>query len=263
LDRPAPPDHIVIETSGLALPKPLVKAFNWPEIRTRVTVDGVIAVIDGAAVAEGRFAADQGALEAQRRADGALDHDSPLEELFEDQLACADLVVVNKSDLLDPAGEEEVARLVDDRLRPEVKVLRATHGAIDAQVLLGLGAAAEDDLDARPSIHDGLEEHDHDDFVSFTVVCDGIAAPEDLMARLRPVIAAHDILRVKGFAAVAGKDMRLVVQGVGGRLQHYYDRDWRPDEERVTRLVVIGETGLDRAAITAAITGAITGAIVG
>ncbi len=58
IERPQPPDHIVIETSGLALPKPLVRAFNWPEIRTRVTVDGVIAVIDALAVSEGRFADD-------------------------------------------------------------------------------------------------------------------------------------------------------------------------------------------------------------
>ncbi len=101
LARPEPPDHIVIETSGLALPKPLVKAFTWPEIRTRVTVDGVIAVIDGEAVAAGRFASDPEAVDAERRADQALDHDSPLEELFEDQLACADLVVLNKTDLLD------------------------------------------------------------------------------------------------------------------------------------------------------------------
>ena len=253
LDRPEPPDHIVIETSGLALPKPLIKAFNWPEIRTRVTIDGVIAVIDGRAVADGRFADDPQAVEAERRADAALDHLSPLEELFDDQLNAADLVVVNKTDLLDAAGAAEVTARIGDRLRPEVKLLRASHGTIDAGVLLGLGAAAEDDLAARPSHHDGLDEHDHDDFTSFAVALAGIAAPEQLMARLRPVIAAHDILRVKGFAAVDGKDMRLVVQGVGARLQHYYDRDWRPEEPRGGHLVVIGEAGLDRAAITAAL----------
>jgi len=255
LNRDQPPDHIVIETSGLALPKPLIKAFNWPEIRTRVTVDGVVAVIDGEAMAAGRFATDPDAVEAERRADGALDHDSPLEELFEDQLACADLVVLNKTDLLDEAALAAVSGALSAKLRPAVKLLRATHGTVDAGVLLGLGAAAEGDLDARPSHHDDAEDHDHDDFESFDVALGEVADPLDLIARLKAVVAAHDILRVKGFVAVAGKDMRLVVQGVGPRFSHYYDRDWGPEEPRASRLVVIGETGLDRAAIAAAIAG--------
>src|SRR3954467_14364789 len=100
IERPAPPDHIVIETSGLALPKPLVQAFAWPEIRTRTTVDGVLTVIDGAAVAAGVFAGDPEAVARQRASDPALSHDNPLEEVFSDQLACADLVVLNKADLL-------------------------------------------------------------------------------------------------------------------------------------------------------------------
>ncbi len=255
LSRDQPPDHIVIETSGLALPKPLIKAFNWPEIRTRVTVDGVVAVIDGEAVAAGRFAADPGAVEAERRADDALDHDSPLEELFEDQLACADLVVLNKTDLLDEDALSAVSGALSAKLRPEVKLLRATHGTIDAGVLLGLGAAAEGDLDARPSHHDNAEDHDHDDFESFDVTLGEVADPLALIARLKAAVAAHDVLRVKGFVAVAGKDMRLVVQGVGPRFSHYYDRDWGVVEPRASSLVVIGETGLDRVAIAAAIAG--------
>ena len=255
LDRPEPPDHIVIETSGLALPKPLVKAFNWPEIRTRVTVDGVITMIDGPAVAEGRFAGDPQAVETQRRDDQSLDHETPLEELFEEQLGSADLVVINKTDLLDRGDLGRVSAAVAPHLRAGVKVLRAAHGAIDARVLLGLGAAAEDDLESRPSHHDAGEPHGHDDFTSFAVELGEVATPASLLARLRPAIAAHDILRIKGFAAVTGKAMRLVVQGVGGRLQHHYDRDWRPEELRATRLVIIGQTGLDEAAIRAVLAG--------
>ena len=259
LNRDRPPDHIVIETSGLALPKPLIKAFNWPEIRTRVTVDGVVAVIDGEAVAAGRIAADPDPNEAERRADGALDHDSPIEELFEDQLACADLVVLNKTDLLDEAALSAVSGALSAKLRPEVKLLRATHGTIDADVLLGLSAAAEGDLDARPSHHDGAEDHDHDDFESFNVALGEVADTLALMARHTAAVAAHDVLRIQGFVAVAGKDMRLVVQGVGPRFSHYYDRDWGAAEPRASRLVVIGERGLDRAAITAAIAGPTSG----
>lgn len=251
LNRPEPPDHIVIETSGLALPKPLVKAFNWPEIRTKVTVDGVITVIDGPAVADGLYASDPAAVDAQRKADESLDHESPLEELFEEQISCADMVVVNKTDLLDETALEQVLDDVKKEIRPEVKVVRSSYGKVDAQVLLGLEAAAEDDLDSRPSHHDDGHEHDHDDFASFAVDLGVVETPQSLVARLLPVIARHGILRVKGFAKVAGKDMRLVLQGVGGRLQHYYDRDWQPGEIQSTRLVVIGEADMDSDAIRA------------
>lgn len=253
LDRPNPPEHIVIETSGLALPKPLVQAFAWPGIKSRTTVDGVITVVDGAAVAEGRFADDEAALAAQREADPNLDHDNPLEELFEDQLACADLVLLNKSDLIDGDAMQRVQAELAAHLRPGVKTLSIRHGEIDAAILLGLQAAAEDDIAARRSHHDAEEDHDHEDFASFAVTLPEQATPDSLLARLQPVIDAHDILRVKGFAAVAGKTMRLVLQGVGARIGHYYDRDWQPGETRATRLVLIGRAGLDEAAIRAAL----------
>lgn len=249
LDRPVPPDHIVIETSGLALPKPLVQAFAWPEVRSRATVDGVIAVVDAAAVAAGRFAADPEAVELARLADPALDHDAPLEELFEDQLSAADLVVVNKRDLLDAPAWEGVLYRVRAGLRsPAVKTVGATQGAVDTRLLLGLEAAAEDDLDARPSHHDSEDGHDHDDFESFAVEA-GPVAPATLTARMADAARTYDVLRIKGFAAVEGKAMRLAVQGVGARAETWYDRPWRPGEELLTRLVVIGFAGLDREAV--------------
>ena len=251
LDRPEPPDHIVIETSGLALPKPLVQAFGWPEVRTRVTVDGVSAVIDGPAVADGRFADDPDRVAQQRAEDEGLDHDSPLHELYEDQLACADLVLLNKSDLMDEGTRARVAGEVSAELRSGVRVVQTRNGEIGVDVLLGIGAAAEDDLAARPSHHDAEDDHDHDDFESFEVALPQVSAPEELSARIGAVVASHEVLRVKGFVDVAGKDMRLIVQGVGARVQHYYDRPWRADEDRATRLVVIGLAGLDRGAISA------------
>ncbi len=256
LGRDEPPEHIVIETSGLALPKPLVKAFNWPEVRTRVTVDGVITVIDGAATAAGLFAADPEAVAAERAADAAIDHDDPLEELFVDQLQCADLVILNKTDLLDGAGLDRAMAEVADHLRPGVKVVRASHGGIDAGVLLGLAAAAEDDLDTRPSVHDAEDEHDHDDFTSFHVDLGHFPSSGDLTRLLTPVLAAPEVLRLKGFAAIAGKPMRLAVQAVGQRLETYFDRPWSADEQPVTRLVVIGGRDMDQPAIRAALAAA-------
>lgn len=253
LDRPNPPTHIVIETSGLALPKPLVQAFAWPGIRNRTTVDGVVTVVDAAAVAEGRFADDEEALAEQRLADPNLDHDNPLEELFEDQLGCADLVLLNKTDLLDEGALANVRTEIGMHLRSGVKAIAIIQGEIAAEILLGLHAAAEDDIATRKSHHDNEEDHDHEDFFSFALTLPEQRSPDVLLERLLPVIAEHDILRVKGFVAVAGKTMRLVLQGVGARLSHYYDRDWAGDETRATRLVVIGRAGLDEAAIRAAL----------
>ena len=255
LDRPVPPEHILIETSGLALPKPLVQAFAWPEIRTRTTVDGVLTVIDGAAVAAGRFADDPKAVARQRAADPALVHDNPLEEVFTDQLACADLVILNKTDLIGSAGLATLSQEIEARLRVGVKLVATREGRVPPEVALGLAAAVEDDLAARPSLHDLEAEHDHDDFVSFVVISGPVRDSDRFLARLRATIASHDVLRVKGFVDLPDRDRRQVVQAVGDRLQQHFDRPWHAGEKRETRLVVIGRKGLDRAAISTALAG--------
>src|SRR6516165_8364165 len=200
LDRAAPPEHILIETSGLALPKLLVQAFSWPEIRTRTTVDGVLTMIDGAAVAAGRFADDPAAVARQRAADPALAHDNPLEEVFTDQLACADLVILNKTDLIGPERLAAFTREVEVQLRPGVKLVAARYGRVPLEVALGLAVAAEDDLASRRSVHDLEGEHDHDDFESFVVTGGPVEDSNVFLVRLRAAIRLHEVLRVKGFS---------------------------------------------------------------
>jgi cobalamin biosynthesis protein CobW len=246
-------DHIVIETSGLALPKPLVQAFHWPAIKNRVTVDGVVVVVDGAALANGRVAADLDALKRQRAADSALTHDDPVEEVFEDQIACADLVVLNKSDLLDDAGLDRARAAIADALPRRVKVLTASDGKVDQRLLLGLGIGTENDIGNRRTRHDAEVEHDHDDFDSFVVPIDELADPATLMARIASLAERFEVLRVKGFAAVANKPLRLLVQAVGARVTCQFDRPWSAAEQRQGQLVVIGLKGLDRAAVTNAL----------
>jgi cobalamin biosynthesis protein CobW len=249
LDRAAPPEHILIETSGLPLPKPLVQAFAWPEIRTRTTVDGVLTIIDVAAVDAGRFADDPDAIARQRAADPALADDKPLEEVFTDQLACADLVILNKADLIGSARLSALYSEIEARLRPGVKLVTAREARVPPEVALGLAAAAEDDLADRPSSHDLEAEHDHDDFESFVVTSGAVRDDAAFLARLGATIDLHDVLRVKGFVDRPGHDRRQVVQAVGGRVQHHFDRPWGVGEKHETRLVVIGKKGLDRTAI--------------
>ena len=267
LARDNPPDHIVIETSGLALPQPLVRAFNWPGISTKVTVDGVVTVVDGKAVTEGRFAHDVAAVDAQRAMDENLDHETPLSELFEDQIACADMIVVNKADLLDGAEIDQLVATLKGNSRKGVQVVKATMGALPVSVLLGQGVGAENDLEARHEVHhhhhhdDDDNDHDdhhhehehgHDEFQSFVVTRAEVTDAKAFAQQVANVIRQHDILRLKGFVAVTGKPMRLTLQAVGPRVDSYFDQPFA-DGHRQTRLVVIGMAGLDQAAIEVAL----------
>ena len=268
LARENKPDHIVIETSGLALPQPLVRAFNWPEISTKVTVDGVVTVVDGKAVTEGRFAHNVAAVDAQRKLDENLDHETPLSELFEDQIACADMIVVNKTDLLDAAEADALVATLRGDSRGGVQVIKTSMGALPVEVLLGQNIGAEGDLDARHEVHhhhhheddeddhhedDHHHDHDHDEFESFVLTRPEITDATTFAAHVADVIRAHDILRLKGFAAITGKPMRLTLQAVGPRVDTYFDRPFAAGEPRETKLVVIGQAGMDRAAIEAAL----------
>ena len=247
------PDHIVIETSGLALPKPLVKAFGWPDIRGKVTVDGVVTVVDGPAVAAGRFADDPAKVAAQRAADPSLDHDNPLEEVYEDQLLCADLVVLNKTDAMSADDLARVTAEIKGELPARVKLVPARQGRLPADVLLGLVAGAEADIANRPSHHDDEPEHEHDDFDTFVVEVPELTTPAGLIEKAKSAAERYDILRLKGYLAIAGKPARLLVQGVGTRFDQRFERAFRPGEARLGKLVVIGQKGIDKAGITSAL----------
>lgn len=254
LSRSPKVDQILIETSGLALPKPLVQAFQWPEVKSRVTVDAVIAVVDGPALAAGDVTGNREALLKQRKADDSIDHDDPIEEVFEDQVACADLVVLSKSDLLDDAARARAASVIERHLPRAVKIVPASNGRVDISAVLGLGLAVEDDIENRKTHHDEEEDHDHDEFETFVINLPAITDPNVLAQKVASAAEAENVLRLKGFAHVEGKPMRLLMQAVGPRVAHHYDRAWRPDEEKATQLVVIGLKGLDRSAIESILT---------
>ena len=250
LALPKRPDHILIETSGLALPKPLLKAFDWPGIRSMITVDGVITLADAEAVAAGNFA---GALTAAQIAAG--EHDTPLGEVFEDQIACADIVLLSKADLAGEAGIAAARAIIQaeavEKNRINLPILTMTEGVIDPRVILGLNAAAEDDIAGRPSHHDGEADHEHDDFNSIVVELPEVTSVDALTDAVIRLAQEQKILRVKGYVAVKGKPMRMLVQAVGERVRAQYDRPWGI-MARTSHLVVIAERGdIDEAAIRA------------
>ncbi|MBO6755414.1 MAG: cobalamin biosynthesis protein CobW [Roseibium sp.] len=264
--RETPPDHIVIETSGLALPQPLVRAFSWPSVKPKVTVDGVITVLDAAALSEGRIAMDEEALAAQRAADEALDHESPVEELFHDQLRCADLVVLNKADLVGDADMDAVRTRISKDLRAAVHMVTAEGGRLPSDVLLGRGSAAEDNMAGRHEHHhhdDGHHDHDdhhdhahgddphhhdhhhHDDFESHVLDVSGFSDLKDVEARVLETMAVPGVLRIKGAVSIEGKAAPAMVQAVGPRVETWF----AAGSESAGRLVVIGLRGLNLAQI--------------
>jgi cobalamin biosynthesis protein CobW len=257
VERRSEIDHILIETSGLALPKPLVQAFNWPEIKQHCTVDAVITVIDGPAVAAGRFANDEDLVQAQRLADEGLNHDPSLRELLDDQLSAADLVIVSKNDLLSDAERERVKQVVSAVVPDSVKVIYVNDGEIASDMLMGIDAAAESHIDHVHNHHDhhhehgAHHEHAHDHFDSFVIKL-GEVDSDKLQTILKQLLADNNIYRAKGFAALPGKPMRQVLQAVGERLEAHFDRLWTADEARGTNLVFIGKE-IEKATIEAAL----------
>ena len=243
-------DHIIVETSGLALPKPLLKAFNWPDLKPQITVDAVITLVDSVGQATGEIC-DREKVQAQRLADDSLDHESSIEELFEDQLSCADLVVMTKKDLIEEDRFQEVKAVIEKRTRPNVKILAAVKGDIPVEVLFGVDAKAEDDVDNRHSHHEDHHHHDHDhihdghehddDINSLVVEVKAEHTPQSLVKALEELVRENEIYRIKGFINVPGKPMRMIIQGVASRFETYFDRKWKDEEIRATRLVIIGE----------------------
>ena len=243
------PEHILIETSGLALPKPLLKAFEWPEIRSRLTVDSVLAVVDAEAVVNGIFAPQMSNELEEKQNQTYVEHETPLSEVFEDQINCSDVVLLTKPDLVENIS---VARnIIIKELERNVPILEVQNGDIGADVILGVNAAAETDLDNRRSHHDGFDDHEHDDFDTFSITVPKILDVESFKLVLETLIRENDILRIKGFLRVESKPLNLLVQGVGKRLSVSFT-DTKIPLENTGNLVFIGEKGrIDQDVISA------------
>ena len=257
------PDHIIIETSGLALPQPLVQAFNWPDIKSQVMLDGVITLVDGPALADGGVAHDLDALEAQRAADEELDHESPIDELFADQIGAANLIVLSKADMLDEAGLGRARATVEQQLEAPTPIIPVSGGAAPMDAILGLEMEEQAHARSEHSHHHHHHHHDHDhhhhdhdhghdEFASHVISVAPVEDAEAFQQQITAIASEFGVLRAKGRVDVTGKALPFVVQAVGRRVDGYFARD----RDAVSgRLVVIGMAGLDVAAIAARLGG--------
>lgn len=261
------PDHIIIETSGLALPQPLVQAFGWPDIKSQVMLDGVVTVVDGAALAAGDVVLDHDALDAQRKADPELDHDTPVEELFHDQVSAANLLIVSKGDLLDASAKDHVEADLKSLTESRTPILMTEGKGAPLNAIFGLGL--EDEAFARSEHyhHHHHHDHDHDDdhhhhehghdeFASVVISIPEIADHLAFAESLKAIAAEHGLLRAKGFLKISGKALPLVVQAVGARVDHYFGGNLDGNEGK---LVLIGLKDTNMQAIATALGGTYLG----
>ena len=242
LERADQLDGIVIETSGLALPEPLLQAFNWPEIRHRTRVSGVVSVVDGQALAQQRVVFDAEALEQQRANDPSLDHEDAIEDLFLEQLEVADLVLISRADLLSASELEKARAQLQTQLEqlpiennpPHLSIQR---GVIDPALVLGLDRPAPVGADDDGEHHH--HDHSHPDLLATCVELQGSWEREPLESLIRKTIRPMGLIRMKGRVPIAGKSLPLQVQAVGQRLECWYENDGgSPDQ---LQLVLIGD----------------------
>ncbi len=243
------PEHILIETSGLALPKPLLKAFEWPEIRSRLTVDSVLAVVDAEAVVNGIFAPQMSTELEEKQNQTYVEHETPLSEVFEDQINCSDVVLLTKPDLVENISDAR--NIILKEMERNVPILEVHNGDIGADVILGVDAAAETDLDNRRSHHDGFDDHEHDDFDTFSISVPKILDVEKFKIVLETLIRENDILRIKGFLRVERKPLNLLVQGVGKRLSVNFTDTKIPLENTGNLVFICEKRKIDQDVISA------------
>mgnify|MGYP000237176066 CR=1 FL=1 len=258
LERADQLDGIVVETSGLALPRPLLQALDWPAIRSRVHVNGVVTLVDGEALAAGSPVADAEALERQRAEDPSLDHLTAIDDLFEDQLQAADLVLISRADCLDASAMAEVQGRIKDKVRPGTALLPVSQGQVETSVVLG--------LDHKPTPQEAHTHHDNDhhdhshvDMVGSNVRVEGALDRQALEQLLPSLVSNHQVVRLKGRVWLSGKTLPLQIQMVGPRLNSWFEaapsHAWRPDQGCGADLVVLAfneaaspalESGLQR-----------------
>ena len=258
LERADQLDGIVVETSGLALPRPLLQALDWPAIRSRVHVNGVVTLVDGEALAAGSPVADADALERQRAEDPSLDHLTAIDDLFEDQLQAADLVLISRADCLDASAMAEVQGRIKDKVRLGTALLPVSQGQVETSVVLGLEhKPAHSSHNHTHHDHDHDHDHDHHDhshveMVGSNVRVEGSLDRQALEQLLPNLVSDHQVVRLKGRVWLPSKTLPLQIQMVGPRLNSWFEaapsHAWRPDQGCGADLVVLA---LNKAAASA------------
>jgi cobalamin biosynthesis protein CobW len=254
LERADQLDGLVVETSGLALPEPLVAAFQWPQVRTRTRVHAVVTVVDGEALSAGHMVGDEAAVESQRQADPSLEHLSALEELFDEQLEVADLVAVSRADIVPADALEAVIQAVRAKVRPGIPVLPMVRGGLPADLLLGRALGDPGQQGLGTAEEGETEDHDHAHVAMDSIVIRrwGSIGRTQVEQTLLEMLGQQPILRLKGRLQESGKRLTLQIQAVGPRLECWYEGVASSDPQTPTLELVALVPAAQRAQVVAA-----------
>jgi len=217
-------DHVIIETTGLAEPVPVMRVFEYTQLRSEFTLDGVVTMVDAAHMEESLADVDACA----------------------EQITYADLLILNKADRVSNAELEAVEGRLQ-RMNPLAQLLRAEHAKVDVNAVLNLGGRPDDERFPHHHHHD---DHEHDDEIrSVAVEAEGDVNVAALDVWLGKLSRSQDpkLLRMKGIIAVPGDPRRFVFNGVRQMVDVRPEQPWGSDQ-RFNRVVFIGR-GLDATAL--------------
>jgi G3E family GTPase len=219
-------DHLVIETTGLADPAPVIQTFFVDEdMQGQLNLDAVVTVVDAKHI-----------------------HDHWEADEAQEQIAFADVILLNKTDLVSAADLEALEARIR-AMNAMAKVYRTRDAAVEMDTILGVNAFdLNRALEVDPEFL-GEDAHEHDETVgSIALVEVGELDGEKLNAWLSELLQTRgpDIFRTKGILNIAGEDQRFVFQGVHMLFDGRADRLWKANEPRKNELVFIGRN-LDEA----------------
>tara|TARA_Y100001968_G_C19435954_1_gene759707 strand:- start:2181 stop:3245 length:1065 start_codon:yes stop_codon:yes gene_type:complete len=228
-------DGIVIETSGLALPQPLIQALKWPSIRSKLYVNGLVTIVDGEALSMGSPVGDILALEKQRLSDKSLDHLTPIEELFSNQLECADLVLITRSDIISESQIDSIKKELIEQLNEGTPILPIANGAIDPNLLFSLNSntICLPDLMINSDKKNDHTHHHHLKVESQVLRLNISLGKEEIEKILLESARDYKIIRLKGRCWIKNRALPLQLQMVGNRLNSWFEdvpeSSWKPE----------------------------------
>ena len=224
-------DGIVIETSGLALPIPLLSALSWPEIRSSVYLEMVIGLINGESMLNGLPINNLNEIRMQYQDTQIIDHEISFDELFEEQLQASDLVLVSRSDLIEDKYFHDIKTTVKTKLNPNVPVIKCLNGEINLEYILGSNYQTQfQQTNKKFHTHD----HNHIELHSKSIKCNYFLEKSEFEKEILQIIENLKILRIKGRIWIPGKLLPLQVQIVGTKVNTWYEESpndcWKPKQ---------------------------------
>ena len=213
---------IIIETSGLALPIPLLKALNWPEIRTFIYLDLVVGLVNGETMLNGSPIYDLTEINNQFEQTKIIEHNSSINELFEEQLQVADVVLISRSDLLNEKEFFFIKEKIQEKIGIEVPVLKSINGKINLEFIFNSNIDKRDfnEFMSEDNDHD---DHDHLEIFSESYKSDYFLDKQEFEMEMTKILNSINILRIKGRLWIPDKILPLQIQIVGKKINTWYE----------------------------------------